>query len=475
MLVLFAVFTDYGVGGRADGDPGASGVAVDHFYPLFQDVNVMIFVGFGFLMTFLKKYGFSAVGYNFLVGAFTVQWGILVNGLIHGAFDSFPAKCPNIGNSNSSAMERFCIQLDLTSLITGDFAAGAVLITYGAVLGKTNPLQMLLVATFEILFYAVNETIGAGLFSAVDMGGSIFVHTFGAYFGLALSWMISTSKDGEKCCSGKVAERKLNSSSETSDMFAMIGTLFLWMFWPSFNGALAPEVQQHRVVINTMLSLLACCVTAFIADNLMRPEHKFDMVSIQNATLAGGVAVGSASDLVIHPWGAILIGMCAAVLSVVGYVYIQPCLAKAGLDDTCGVHNLHGMPGIMGAVGGAVAAGLAGDVLYGETVGSVFSARADGRTAAEQAGFQLAALGVTLAFSIVGGIITGFIVKMPCFAYNGHVQGEEKVATAAAVVNIGHSNDPRIWYNDAYYWEVPEEEEEAQSSQKRESQLILVS
>ena len=60
------------------------------------------------------------------------------------------------------------------------------------------------------------------------------------------------------------------------------------------------------------------------------------MVSIQNATLAGGVAVGTSADLVIQPWGAILVGMFAGALSVVGYVKIQPLLATIGLDDTCG-------------------------------------------------------------------------------------------------------------------------------------------
>lgn len=52
----------------------------------FQDVHVMVFAGFGFLMTFLRKYGFSGVGINLLIAALGLQWGTIIQGLFrsHG-------------------------------------------------------------------------------------------------------------------------------------------------------------------------------------------------------------------------------------------------------------------------------------------------------------------------------------------------------------------------------------------------------
>lgn len=44
----------------------------------------MIFIGFGFLMTFLQRYGFSSVGFNFLIAAFALQWATLMQGFFHG-------------------------------------------------------------------------------------------------------------------------------------------------------------------------------------------------------------------------------------------------------------------------------------------------------------------------------------------------------------------------------------------------------
>ena len=72
------------------------------------------------------------------------------------------------------------------------------------------------------------------------------------------------------------------------------------------------------------------------------------MVDIQNATLSGGVAVGAIADLMIQPYGAFLAGTFTGLVSCWGYRIAQPFLSrKFGLHDTCGVHNLHGLPGVL--------------------------------------------------------------------------------------------------------------------------------
>ena len=40
----------------------------------------MVFIGFGLLLTFLKKYGFSALGYNFLISALVIEWSTMMQG-----------------------------------------------------------------------------------------------------------------------------------------------------------------------------------------------------------------------------------------------------------------------------------------------------------------------------------------------------------------------------------------------------------
>lgn len=105
----------------------------------------------------------------------------------------------------------------LYSLVTTDFAAAAVLITFGAVLGRASFYQIFIIAFCEIIFYSANEAINIYVYEAADVGGSMIIHSFGAYFGLACSTILYRSK-------AKNHER--NSSVYHSDIFAMIGMYF---------------------------------------------------------------------------------------------------------------------------------------------------------------------------------------------------------------------------------------------------------
>ena len=81
-----------------------------------------------------------------------------------------------------------------------------------------------------------------------------------------------------------------------------------------------------------LFSLCACVVTAFALSAAMNKHKKFVMEHIQNATLAGGVAIGAVADLMVGPWVALTIGSIAGIISVLGYdilsVRIQIILFK---------------------------------------------------------------------------------------------------------------------------------------------------
>ena len=191
----------------------------------------------------------------------------------------------------------------------------------------------------------------------------------------------------------------------------MVGTLFLWMFWPSFNGALASASQQQRVIVNTVMAISASCITACGISRIWL--QRLDMEVVLNATLAGGVSVGSASDLVVTAGAAMAIGALAGIVSAIGFLKLSSFLQeKINLHDICGVHNLHGIPAVLGGLIGAISASLADSSFDNrESLEATFPKLADGRTTSEQGWVQLAALGITLAFAIIGGIIGGFLAS----------------------------------------------------------------
>jgi len=57
-----------------------------------------------------------------------------------------------------------------------------------------------------------------------------------------------------------------------------------------------------------------------------------DMVDIQNATLAGGVAVGAVADLMLQPYGALLAGTVVGVIATLAFKKLQ--VKRANLPIT---------------------------------------------------------------------------------------------------------------------------------------------
>jgi ammonium transporter Rh len=215
---------------------------------------------------------------------------------------------------------------------------------------------------------------------------------FGAYFGIAVSRSFRTPKpfsvDNSK-------------SNVVSDILSLLGTTLLWVYWPSFVSATETgtiEYENH-CVIHTVLALVgSTSATFFLSHKLV---GKLDPFHIANSTLAGGVAVGSSARLDMTPGGALLLGVIAGVVSVLGFVYVSPVLErKFSTHDTCGVHNLHGLPSVTG--------GLASAIFVTMDSSAEFLEFGKG----QQAFHQILAVLSTIAFALMSGWVTGIIMVM---------------------------------------------------------------
>ena len=85
------------------------------------------------------------------------------------------------------------------------------------------------------------------------------------------------------------------------------------------------------------------------------------------------------------------------------------------LHDTCGVNNLHGIPGIIGGLSGAISAAFTSNELYGDNIQNIFPAMNGTRTNKEQGLYQFLALLTTLGISIIGGLFTGRLLNTKYF------------------------------------------------------------
>ena len=88
------------------------------------------------------------------------------------------------------------------------------------------------------------------------------IHTFGAYGGLTISYFLSSM----------VKPNTKPLTNYTSNIFAFIGTLFLRMYWPSFNfGVLSTTAfTKTQIISNTILSLTGSCLATFMTSAFLK-------------------------------------------------------------------------------------------------------------------------------------------------------------------------------------------------------------
>ena len=102
------------------------------------------------------------------------------------------------------------IDVNVATMISADLATAAVLISFGLVLGVTSSLQLIFL---EIIIFVVNEVIGRDYIGAVDAGDTIFVHIFGAYFGLTVARVLYNPEQ---------TKSEKEGPSYSSDLFSMV-------------------------------------------------------------------------------------------------------------------------------------------------------------------------------------------------------------------------------------------------------------
>jgi ammonium transporter Rh len=343
------------------GEETASGnTAILHIQQYDRAIHIMamLLIGFGFLMVFVKKYGRSALTATFLLVSISLPLYMAIKEI--GIFEA---------------------RGEIEQLILSEFGAASLLIAAGAVLGRIKIYQYLILGFLFIPFYIFNELIVVDDYfhfvgKVADTGGSIVIHAFGALFGIAAAISLTSKKDMEIPI----------ESDATSDKYSVLGSMVLWVFWPSFCAALVPVDAIPHTVVNVFLALCGSTIATYITSVISR--GKVCIADIANATLAGGVAIGATCDFASHPQS-IIIGAIAGIISTLGFSILQEKQQKFHkIIDTCGVSNLHGMPGIFGGLA-AIA------VIKGLDVSA-----------------QLKGIAVTVALAIITGLISGKIISM---------------------------------------------------------------
>ena len=129
--------------------------------------------------------------------------------------------------------------------------------------------------------------------------------------------------------------------------FTMIGAALLWVGWFGFNAGSNLEATGIAVLalLNTILATAAAALAWMLVETLA--TKKPSMLGIASGAIAGLVAVTPAAGL-IGPMGSIVLGAIGGIACFFAVTSLKKAL---GYDESLDVFGIHGVGGIIGAIG----------------------------------------------------------------------------------------------------------------------------
>jgi len=227
----------------------------------------------------------------------------------------------------------------------------------------------------------------AGGVAALDFAGGTVVHINAGIAGLCGSIMV-----GKRLGYGK------DNMAPHSMTLTMVGASILFVGWFGFNAGSNLEANGGAALamINTFTATAGAIIAWVVIEGLVR--GKASMLGAASGVVAGLVAVTPAAGLV-GPIGAIVLG---AIASAVCYYFVAVVKNKFGYDDSLDVFGIHGIGGIIGAIGtGIFASSSLGGVGY-----------ADGVSMGGQVYSQIVAVLITIVWCGIGSLILYKIVDL---------------------------------------------------------------
>jgi Amt family ammonium transporter len=156
---------------------------------------------------------------------------------------------------------------------------------------------------------------------------------------------------------------KKDNMSPHSMTLSMVGAAILWVGWFGFNAGSNLEANGGAALamINTFTATAGAILAWVVIDIMM--HGKASLLGAISGMVAGLVAVTPAAGFA-GPVAAIFLG---AVASIACYFFVAVVKHKLGYDDSLDVFGIHGVGGIVGAIGtGVVNSAALGGIGYGD-------------------------------------------------------------------------------------------------------------